>query len=706
MDMKTFFVIVFLFFQVQSYAQNNFLYEKPPVFSECESVEVELLQKCFDNQVFAHVFNHFKVPQEVMEANYNGDVVVLFEVDKEGQFRVIYVDATYQELKDEAKRVFGEFPIIKPGTYNGKPTYKQYSIAVKIPLVNQAVATKDLSKDEESNINDELTELEKAAKTEYDSVNMKLVPFSNKEYTSQLNIPFTHSNYAKFDRSINLVGTNSHTASKPYMYEDVSAYYNFQAAVDTLAKDTNTFAGRKLWNERLVRVEGKDYWFTIDPIFDFEVGKDTDADFSSTYNNTRGITIQGGLGKKFSFYTSFFESQGRFAQYYNQYAESIKAADEAAIVPGRGIAKAFKDGGYDYPVAEAYLSYTPFKFLNVQFGHGKNFIGDGYRSLFISDVATPHPFLKLNTTFWKIKYTSTWMWLRDVRPEVEVDGAYMPKYMATHFLSWNISKRLNVGFFESVIWNNANNRGFDINYLNPIIFFRAIEFETGQDAGNALLGLSGKYKLNDSMNLYGQFILDEFSLSDMSGGEKSWKNKFGYQLGFKYYNAFKVKNLMLQTEYNRVRPYTYSHNSVVLNYGHSNQSMAHFWGSNFSEFVLIGRYHYKRWFGNAKMVVGTRGLDFNNGVDNYSYGGDIYRNYNERPFDTGVEVGQGNKTTTFFTNLQVGYVINPATNLKIFTDVTFRDFNPEAQTATALKSNTVWFNIGIRTDLFNWYFDL
>ena len=706
MDMKTFFVIVFLFFQVQSYAQNNFLYEKPPVFSECESVEVELLQKCFDNQVFAHVFNHFKVPQEVMDTNYNGDVVVLFEVDKEGQFRVIYVDATYQELKDEAKRVFGEFPIIKPGTYNGKPTYKQYSIAVKIPLVNQAVATKDLSKDEESNINDELTELEKAAKTEYDSVNMKLVPFSNKEYTSQLNIPFTHSNYAKFDRSINLVGTNSHTASKPYMYEDVSAYYNFQAAVDTLAKDTNTFAGRKLWNERLVRVEGKDYWFTIDPIFDFEVGKDTDADFSSTYNNTRGITIQGGLGKKFSFYTSFFESQGRFAQYYNQYAESIKAADEAAIVPGRGIAKAFKDGGYDYPVAEAYLSYTPFKFLNVQFGHGKNFIGDGYRSLFISDVATPHPFLKLNTTFWKIKYTSTWMWLRDVRPEVEVDGAYMPKYMATHFLSWNISKRLNVGFFESVIWNNANNRGFDINYLNPIIFFRAIEFETGQDAGNALLGLSGKYKLNDSMNLYGQFILDEFSLSDMSGGEKSWKNKFGYQLGFKYYNAFKVKNLMLQTEYNRVRPYTYSHNSVVLNYGHSNQSMAHLWGANFSEFVLIGRYHYKRWFGNAKMVIGTRGLDFNNGVDNYSYGGDIYRNYNERPFDTGVEVGQGNKTTTFFSNLQVGYVINPATNLKIFTDVTFRDFNPEAQTATALKSNTVWFNIGIRTDLFNWYFDL
>ncbi|PWK20901.1 energy transducer TonB [Xanthomarina spongicola] len=704
--MKKLFVIIFLFITFHFNAQNDFLYEKPPVFSECENVEIELLQKCFDNQIFSHVFNTFKVPEIVSNENYKGDVVVLFEVDKDGDFRVIYVDAVYDELKDEAKRVFAELPKIKPGTNNGRPTYKQYSIPIKIPLVNQAVATKDLSKDEDVTLDKELTELENAAKKEYDSVNMKLVPFSNKEYKSQLNIPFTHSYYAKFDRSINLVGTNSHTASKPYMYEDISNYYDFQAEIDTLLKDTKTFAGRKLWNERLVRVEGKDYWFTIDPIFDFEVGKDTEADFSSTYNNTRGINIQGGFGKKFSFYTSFFESQGRFAQYYNQYAESIKAADEVAIIPGRGIAKDFKDNGYDYPVAEAYLSYTPFKFLNVQFGQGKNFIGDGYRSLFISDVATPHPFLKLNTTFWKIKYTSTWMWLRDVRPEVEVDGAYLPKYMATHFLSWNVSKRLNIGLFESVIWTNSNNRGFDVSYLNPIIFFRAIEFETGQDAGNALLGLSGKYKLNDNMNVYGQFIIDEFSTSDVTGGEKSWKNKFGYQLGFKYYNAFKVKNLMLQTEYNRVRPYTYSHNNVVLNYGQSNQSMAHLWGSNFSEFVLIGRYHYKRWFGNAQLVLGTRGLDFDNGTDNYSYGGDIYRDYNERPYDNGVTVGQGNKTTSVFANLQAGYVINPATNLKIFTDITFRDYNPEVQTANAINSNTVWFNIGIRTDLFNWYFDL
>lgn len=701
MHIKNFCIILLLLLPCGIFAQSNKFYDQPPVFPECESVDANALQACFDNQVFKLVFNSFKVPDVVSEKNYQGDVVILFEVDQEGSFRVIYVDALYSELKDEAKRVFDEFPKIQPATYNGNPTFKQYSFALKIPLVQETVATKDLSKDEE------LAELDRGAKQEYDSVNVNLKPFSNKEYTSQLNIPFTHEYYSRFDRNINLVGTNSHTSSKPYMYEDVSKYYDFEAEKESLAKSKSSFAGRKLWNERLVRVEGEDYWFAVDPIFDFQVGKDTEADFSSTFNNTRGVNIQGGLGKKFSFYASVFESQGRFAQYYNQYAESIKAADEVAIIPGRGIAKRFKDDAYDYPVAEAYLSFTPVKFFNVQFGQGKNFIGDGYRSLFTSDVASPAPFLKLNTTFWKIKYTNTWMWLRDSRREaIDPEGAYLSKYMATHFLSWNATKRLNIGFFESVIWAKSDNRGFDVSYLNPIIFYRAIEFETGQDAGNAVMGLSAKYKLNDNVNMYGQFILDEFSLSDMTGGNKSWKNKYGYQLGIKYYQAFKVKNLMLQAEYNRVRPYTYSHNTVVLNYGHNNQSMAHLWGANFSELVLIGRYHYKRWFGNAKFVVGERGLDFNNGVDNFSYGGDIYRDYNDRPYDNGVTVGQGNKAVTIFANLQAGYLINPATNLKLFADITFRDFNPDTVNATTFKSNTVWFNIGIRTDLFNWYFDL
>lgn len=701
--MKKLFLLVLSFASLNIFAQDFSEYEVPPVFPKCENKTFVDLKDCFNEQVSTYIYNNFKTPQIVNDKEYKGNIVVLFEVDAQGNFVVLYVDAIYNELKTAAKKVFAKFPKIKPATYNGHPTYKQYSYQIQIPLEDPSVTAQIVDVRKEPN---PISKIVQQAKLEYDSLNATITAYKDLEYKSQVNIPFTHNAYSRFGRNMNVIGTNSHTASKPFVYEEVSKYYDFKGEKEKVLKKTDAWWKRKLLNEHLVQLQGKDYWFTIDPVFDLQVGKDTDADFNSTFNNTRGIYIQGGLGKKLSFSTSIYESQGRFAQYFNRYAETLKAfGPDPAIIPGRGIAKRFKDDAYDYPVAEGYLSYSPTTFLNLQFGHGKNFIGDGYRSLFLSDAASPYPFFKISTKFWKIKYTNTWMWLKDVRPEVVNDKAFLTKYVANHYLSWNVSKRFNLGLFESVIWTNSNDRGFDINYLNPIILYRAIEFETGQGAGNAILGASAKYKVNDNINIYSQFVLDEFSLGDIKGGQKSWKNKYGYQIGAKYYNAFKVNNLFLQLEYNRVRPYTYSHNTIILNYGQNNQSLAHPWGANFSETIVIGRYNYERWYVDAKMVFGFKGFDFNDGVDDFSYGGDIFRNYNERPFDTGVEVGQGIKTNIFHAELQSGYLVNPATNLKLFAYVSYRNFNPNATTAATFKNSTVWFSLGLKTDLFNWYFD-
>jgi hypothetical protein len=110
--------------------------------------------------------------------------------------------------------------------------------------------------------------------------------------------------------------------------------------------------------------------------------------------------------------------------------------------------------------------------------------------------------------------------------------------------------------------------------------------------------------------------------------------------------------------------------------------------------------------GEAKLIAGLRGFDVNNGTDNFNYGGDIYTTDDNRPFDTGVEIGQGIKTKTINASIQGGYLVNPASNLKVFANVSYRNFNPEGQSTTIINNSTVWFNLGIRTDLFNWYFDL
>jgi hypothetical protein len=702
--MKNCFLLLLLLVFGNMSSQEVSTFEIPPLFPGCESQPIETLKTCFNTNINSYIFNSFVVPQKVVDDSYEGEIKVLFEVDKVGVVSVIYVDAVYDELKKETQRIFDALPVIVPGTYNGRPTFYQYALGIQIPLIDplkiEIVQTKSqtIEPHNAANLNTDISQ-------EYQNVEDSIIPYKKLEYKSQLNIPFTHNYYSRFDQSMNGLGTNSHTAAKPFTYAEVAPYYDFLSEKEALVKGNEGWWSRKLWNEHMVEVQGKDYWFTVDPVFDLQVGTDSEAEFSTTYNNTRGIYIQAGFGKTFNFTTTIYESQGRFAEYFNAYALSLTAEGGEPIVPGRGLSKIFKGDGFDYPVAEAYISYTPAKFINIQFGHGKNFIGDGYRSLFQSDATSPYPFLKLNTKFWKIKYTNTWMWLRDVRAEVTEDGAFLTKYMANHYLSWNVSKRLNIGLFESVLWANENDRGFDINYLNPVIFYRAIEFSTGQDAGNAILGASAKYKWNNKINIYGQFILDEFALNDVTAGDKSWRNKFGYQLGLKYFNAFNVDRLLLQFEYNRVRPYTYSHNSIVLNYAHNNQPMAHLWGANFSEAILIGRYHYNRWFGDAKFIVGQRGFDFNEGDDFANYGSDIYRSEVDRNADSGITVGQGNNTRVFQADIGGGYIINPATNMRLFANVTYRNYDPEANTATALNTNTTWFTVGVRTDLFNWYND-
>ena len=679
--------VILLFSSITVFSQT----EKYPVFKDCEKTSINDLPTCFKDRLKESILSEFSIPDNIKQEEFRETINIVFAVNSNGNFKVIYVNSPYKELKEEVYRVFSTLPKIKPANYNNHPVEMQFVFPLSIPLDNNS--NKEVIREK---IVVEVFQPEK--KKEKRPISNSLFP----EHTSELNIPFTRAEYSLYDYYLNK-SENSHTAVKPYVYSEVNKYVDLDAEKNKLIKPKSTWFGKKLLNEHMALVKGKDFWFTVDPGVDLQIGKDSDD--VNTFNNTRAIHINGAIGEKFSFSTNFYESQGRFAKYINQYAESIKPdGGNPALIPGRGIAKEFKTDAYDYPVAEAYVSYTPNKIVNFQFGNGKNFIGDGYRSLFLSDAASPYPFFKINTNFWKIKYTNLWMWMQDVRPELTVDGAYKQKFMAIHYLSWNVSKKLNIGLFETVIWDDANDRGFDVNYLNPLIFYTAAEFSTGSRAGNTLLGLSLKYKLKD-VSLYSQFILDEFRLSEFTGSDEWWGNKFGIQIGAKYHNAFNIENLYLQAEYNAIRPYTYSHDELNLNYGHNNQPLAHLWGSNFKEAIGIARFTKDRWFANAKIVFGKKGFDFKNGTDTSSYGGDVFHDNDHRASDYGNEIGQGNTAKIFIGDLQVGYIVNPATNLKLFGGITFRNFNPDVPTNEFDKTNSTWISVGLRTDVFNWNFD-
>lgn len=685
---KVFFLSIsflFVFFSVSAQV------EKPPIYSGCENEEINQLEKCFNSSLKSEILQKFRTPQIVEKDNYKGQIKVVFNLDKEGKFEVLYVNSIYSELEIEIKRIFESLPKIQPATFNGRPIDSRYMIPISIPIEQNETATVIAESDSNIMVLDDVKDPIKQA-------NNALFP----EFESELNIPLSHQYYDNLIYHLNKAD-NTHSAFKPYLYNEVKPYVDLNAQRTDILKDKSSWGGRKLFNEHFALVQGKNYWLTLNPVFDLQIGKDN-SDIDYTYNNTRALQLQGGLGKKFSFSTSFYESQGRFADYFNQYALSLKTNEgNTVVLPSRGKAKIFKNDGFDYPVAEAYLSYTPNEFFNFQFGHGKNFIGDGYRSLFLSDVAAPSTFFKISTQFWKIKYTNLWMWTDDVRPLVESDGSNLRKYVAIHYLSWNVTKNFNIGLFESVVTNNSDGNGFDIGFFNPIIFYRAIEFSRGSEAGNAQIGLSMKYRFSDNFYMYNQIKIDEMTVGEVFDGSGYWGNKFGLQIGGKLFNAFKVKNLMLQGEFNAVRPYTNSHQSVSLNYGHYNQPLSHLWGGNFWEAIAIARYNKDRWFGSMKVIVGEKGFDFVN--SDTSFGGDIYRSYDNRVSDYGNEIGQGNTTNIFISELQGGYIVNPVTNLQLFAGFTYRSFDQIVQSSNSPMKNTTWFTIGLKSDLFNWYFD-
>jgi len=666
--------LVFSLFSLLAFSQ----IEKYPVYRGCESELLNQLEKCFLEKVSNDFYKEFVKPAEATDEQSN--FYIVFVASKTGTFEVIHVSSTCTRINNEVERVFEKLPAFEPATFDEHAIDKQF-ILYYPESISPIIPTQNIQ-DVISNKDDESPTLKVA--------------------NSQLRIPLSYSYYNTLH---GFMSNQNHTGVRPYIYQSDIDIDAFEAQRESLMKDKTGWWGRKFWNENMVEISGENYWLHLDPLVDLQLGKDN-SDFNYTYLNTRAARIEGNLYGKVSFSSTIYESQGRFATYFNRYAAFIRpSTDGEAIVPGQGIAKNFGESAYDFPVANGYVSYSPNKTFNFQFGRDKNFIGEGYRSMFLSDAATNNTYFKIQTRFWKIQYTNLWLWLRNVNIIPSETGVYQRKFAAMHHLSWNATPKLNIGLFESVIWAKTPDQGFDVDYLNPIILFRPIEFAMGSKKGNALIGMNASYKFTKDISLYSQILFDEITIKEMTGSKGYWANKYAFQMGGKYFNAFQIPNLTLQAEYNMARPYTYSHNNPETNYGHYNQSLAHPWGSNFREGIFIAEYQKNRWFGMAKAVMGIKGFDYNTLTDSYSYGGDIYRDYSDRNANYGVEIGQGNKANILIGEIQAGYLINPATNLKLFGGLLFRNFDAQVATDVFENGKTTWFTFGLRSDLSNWYFD-
>ncbi len=367
--------------------------------------------------------------------------------------------------------------------------------------------------------------------------------------------------------------------------------------------------------------------------------------------------------------------------------------------------------GYHSTNLNGFLDYKPGEVFSFRAGHGRNFIGEGYRSMMLSDNAGNYSYGRITADVWRMKYMVLYAHLKDMGNSASRNYMNLESKFATiHYLSWNITKKFNLGFFESVVWPGRDtliDRGMDVNYLNPVIFMRPVEYSTGS-SDNSLLGMSFNYKPKDNRVFYSQFVLDEFLLDELVADAKDlvkpdvarqsgwWANKYAIQLGLKTFDLFGLKGIGFQTEMNLARPFTYSHGNSKQNYGHLNRALAHPLEANFVESISFLSYSNNNSLAELKFQYYQQGLS----TDSTNFGEDIFKPYQSRRSEYGNYLGQGVNRTITAIGLTYNYILVPETNLRLFGDFTIRN-----QKSKVTRTD-IFLSVGIRSNITNRYTDI
>jgi hypothetical protein len=405
---------------------------------------------------------------------------------------------------------------------------------------------------------------------------------------------------------------------------------------------------KSLWNTfyktpaNFIEVDQPDFFLSVNPVLQLQVMKETDND-EMLFLNTRGIIARGLIAHRIGFYTYLTDNQERAPRFVQNRINQYRA------VPGAGFYKTFKTTGVDYFDARGGFTFNIAKFVDFQLGYDKQNLGNGYRSLYLSDYANNYLFMNLNLKVWRLNYVAKTMQLTAQYKRGSTGSLFPKKYMAIHHISFNAPKWLTLGLFEGIVFDRIND--FEFAYLNPFMFLRPMEQNQGSQ-DNAFVGFDAKANIAKRFQVYTQVNFDEFVLGEIRAGNGWWANKWALQLGGKYVDAFGFKNLDLQVETNFIRPFTYSHNDTIANYTHYNQPLAHPLLANVREFIGIARYQpAPKWYIQGRMNFWEQGSD----TANKNFGNNIFLDSDTRPMEEGYEFGSAKPLKGINTNLYLAY---------------------------------------------------
>ncbi len=490
------------------------------------------------------------------------------------------------------------------------------------------------------------------------------------------NLPGDYSYSLLTERALAERDSSIHSSVKPYIPFFSDKYKHVADSFKVFKYISEDPFLDKVFFDHLIDIKSKTkkYRLSVDPILNIELGRDYNDTMKRILStNTRGFIASGSIGKDFYFESMLAENQS----YFPNYVETQN--NKSFVVPGQGRWKPYKVRGYDYAFSSGFFSYQVCKNLNIQAGHGKQKIGNGYRSLLLSDNAFNYPYVRITQQWFKgrLQYTNIYASLMNLdsastKIPPNTERLYQKKGASFQQLSLNITKWLNIGFFQGMIWqvgDKNNVQHLDWQFFNPVIYTNLAYYGLN-NKNNILVGGDLNIKITKRMSLYAQFMADDLSNTRSTG------NAVGYQVGLKCFDVFKVKNWFFQAEYNDVAESSYTSpltaNGLNQSYSQYNQNLAYTPGYG-KELVLITDYKYHRVFFNARY--------------NYQY-------YTANGSDLAA-----NQIASF----KLGYTINPSYNANISVGLTYR--LQDYFLTKASDNKTAYLYLSFKTSLYNTYFD-
>lgn len=489
-------------------------------------------------------------------------------------------------------------------------------------------------------------------------------------------VPLSRTVDAPYTALMHRYRATGHSAVRPYLREDLATL----PGADTLLP--------KAWTPWLERITDPAKRWHGGPLIDAVGGASTGEDDPAKYRVGGGGWLEWNAGPRWTLHA---DVQG-WVEALPDYLDSTTRATQ--VTAGEGYAQG---GGpafthYDW---NAWADYKAGDYFHLTLGKGKNSFGEGYRSLFLGDEAYSYPYFRITTTAWHIRYVNLFALMDDIRGAGGDPTRFAKKFTSMHYLSWNVSKRINLGVFEAIVWQDNDPkypRGFDLNYVNPVIFYRPVEYGLGSP-DNALLGMAVNVKLGRRTLAYSQLLFDEFLLKNVRAGKGWYGNKQGLQLGVTAHDAFHARGLTLRVEMDYVRPFMYTHSDTRQNYSHYGQPLAHPYGSGFLEALVQGEWRRDRWMVGNVFSFAVMGQDTTDAA-NGSYGNNIFLPESDRPLRDGVRaenfgyyLGEPSEQRIFQNELRVGYQLEPRSGLMLELAYTFRAQEPEI--GEALLTNYV-----------------